>query len=195
MHLDVLLILVDGLEVKDRVPLVVCPGDYNANYLAVKQTKLGHFINYESTNGIKSNYYINFFCDEALFTRETFSIHNEIEKISSKYKIKLDSEFSTRLRVFWENPYFFWNMNIEEDESISTNIDFSGIDSFIKDINKYNYFKKYGLVIARGKEKAMHPRENFRTINIPKEKLNQSDINYEIRKNLNDCDMFAMIWS
>jgi len=33
-----------GLQVEDRVPLVMDPGDHNAAYLAVKRTKLGHLM-------------------------------------------------------------------------------------------------------------------------------------------------------
>ena len=33
-----------GIEVIERVPLVICPNDNNAEYLSVKKTKLGHMI-------------------------------------------------------------------------------------------------------------------------------------------------------
>ncbi|MED5164247.1 MAG: bifunctional 3,4-dihydroxy-2-butanone-4-phosphate synthase/GTP cyclohydrolase II, partial [Cyanobacteriota bacterium] len=33
-----------GLQVESRVPLVICPGDHNAAYLAVKREKLGHLM-------------------------------------------------------------------------------------------------------------------------------------------------------
>ena len=33
-----------GLHVENRIPLVICPSDHNAAYLAVKRDKLGHLL-------------------------------------------------------------------------------------------------------------------------------------------------------
>ena len=39
-----------GIEVIERVPLVICPNDNNAEYLSVKKTKLGHMIDDDNSN-------------------------------------------------------------------------------------------------------------------------------------------------
>ena len=39
-----------GIEVIERVPLVICPNDNNAEYLSVKKTKLGHMIDDNSNS-------------------------------------------------------------------------------------------------------------------------------------------------
>ena len=39
-----------GIEVTERVPLVICPGEHNSEYLNVKRQKLGHMLEEEKFN-------------------------------------------------------------------------------------------------------------------------------------------------
>ena len=52
-----------GIEVVSRVPLVICPSDYNAEYLNVKKTKLGHLLDTEKDQNITTNPFIAIFFD------------------------------------------------------------------------------------------------------------------------------------
>ena len=52
-----------GIEVTERIPLVICPSDHNADYLSVKKQKLGHMLEEEKLYNRNIDPYIAIFLD------------------------------------------------------------------------------------------------------------------------------------
>ena len=96
-----------GLEVVSRVPLVINPGDYNANYLATKRDKLGHLFDENSATNVVT---LAWDCGEELSAKLP-DLLNRAETLSSKLSLALQPEQTPRLLALWERPQFVWTVS------------------------------------------------------------------------------------
>jgi len=67
-----------GIEVIERVPLVICPNDNNAEYLSVKKTKLGHMIDDNNSNSSNIDPFISIFLDGKYKSIDLVPIKNKV---------------------------------------------------------------------------------------------------------------------
>ena len=74
-----------GLEVVSRVPLVINPGDYNANYLATKRDKLGHLFDENSATNVVT---LAWDCGAELSAKLPYLL-NRADTLSSKLSLAL----------------------------------------------------------------------------------------------------------
>ncbi len=95
-----------GLEVVDRVPLEIDPGDYNAQYLATKREKLGHLFEERPE---RSHWVIGLDTDA---TGETVlsKLVQRMEQLALEHKLQLQAEHNPRLLALWERPRFVWSI-------------------------------------------------------------------------------------
>ncbi|AAP99987.1 MULTISPECIES: bifunctional 3,4-dihydroxy-2-butanone-4-phosphate synthase/GTP cyclohydrolase II [Prochlorococcus] len=170
-----------GLRVESREPLVINPTDYNANYLAIKRTKLGHYIGNDDDSG---KYYVIYW--KGIVSSNMLSAYkNKAEQIASDNKVELNPESSSRLLALLQRPQFVWR--------VQNCIDFESIINLLKEIIKWDGTKSIGIFITNSKEQAIHPSQDVETIleNIS----NLKDTNYKNIANINDKDLpFIMTW-
>ncbi len=115
-----------GIEVIERVPLVICPNDNNAEYLSVKKTKLGHMIDDDdSSNSSNIDPFISIFLDGKYKSIDLVPIKNNVIKFCSDKNINIKLESTPRLLAFWNRPKLVWrilhdqnrtNSNITDEE-------------------------------------------------------------------------------
>lgn len=90
-----------GLEVVERVPLVIEPGAHNADYLAVKRDKLGHWIHEAST----------VICWDGTLPADALpqplAMASEAAAIEGLVLVPVQSP---RLLALWERPQFAWRL-------------------------------------------------------------------------------------
>ena len=99
-----------GIEVIERVPLVICPNDNNAEYLSVKRTKLGHMIGEENTNSKNIDPFIAIFLDGEYKSIDLVPIKNKVLKFCDDLNINIILESSPRLLAFWNRPKLVWRI-------------------------------------------------------------------------------------
>ena len=78
-----------GIEVIERVPLVICPNDNNAEYLSVKKTKLGHMIDDDNSNYRNIDPFISIFLDGKYKSIDLVPIRNDAIKFCSDKNLSL----------------------------------------------------------------------------------------------------------
>ena len=162
-----------GIEVVDRIPLVICPGDHNAEYLRVKRTKLGHLL--DNDNEKNAIPFIAIFMDGNYKSIELVSIKNQINEFCKFKQISVKLESSPRLLALWNRPKIVWrilhssnqrNIEISKEEIFK-------IEQFIKKLYSLKKSTKVGLLVSKNLEQAIHPTNN---IKIMKENiLNQQN--------------------
>ena len=132
-----------GLEVVNRVPLIINPGDYNANYLATKRDKLGHLFNENSAAEVVT---LAWDCGENLSAKLP-DLLNRAETLASKLSLALQPEQTPRLLALWERPQFVW--------TVSGNA--SATELFLKTLASWPETKRLGLLKTEKAEQRLHP--------------------------------------
>ena len=163
-----------GIEVVARVPLVICPSDYNAEYLNVKRTKLGHLLDIEKDQQLSTNPFIAIFFDGIYKSLDLVSIKNELNNFCKVNNIKVQLESNPRLLALWNRPKIVWRiLHDKKRTNISiNNTEIQKIEAFIKVLYELKKSSKVGLIVSKNIEQAIHPTNN---IKIETTKLSKSN--------------------
>ena len=177
-----------GIEVTERVPLVICPGEHNSEYLNVKRQKLGHMLEEEKLNSIDIDPYIAIFLDGDYKSIDLVPIKNKIIEFCEKNKINIMLESSPRLLAFWNRPKLVWKIvhdKNREDFTINDN-EINKIEIFIQFLSEYNKISKVGIIVSKNIQQALHPKNNIKLKNtnfsIKNEELYSSTRKFNLDK-------------
>ena len=153
-----------GIEVVDRVPLIICPGDHNADYLNVKKTKLGHLLDKEIEEETKIDPFIAIFLDGKYKSIDLVPIKNLLNDFCKTNNIKVKPESNTRLLALWSRPKLVWRIlhNRNRDDSSINNQEMKKIEAFIKILSEHPNSTKVGLIVSKNIEQAIHPTNNIK---------------------------------
>ncbi|WP_245407307.1 MULTISPECIES: bifunctional 3,4-dihydroxy-2-butanone-4-phosphate synthase/GTP cyclohydrolase II [unclassified Synechococcus] len=132
-----------GLEVVSRVPLIINPGDHNANYLATKRDKLGHLFNANSAADVVT---LAWDCGEDLIAKLP-DLLKRAEESASKLSLTLQPEQTPRLLALWERPQFVWTVSG----------DLTAIELFLKTLASWTETKRLGFLKTAKAEQRLHP--------------------------------------
>ena len=177
-----------GIEVTERVPLVICPGEHNSEYLNVKRQKLGHMLEEEKLNSIDIDPYIAIFLDGDYKSIDLVPIKNKIIEFCEKNKINIMLESSPRLLAFWNRPKLVWKIlhdKNREDFTINDN-EINKIEIFIQFLSEYNKSSKVGIIVSKNIQQALHPKNSIKLKNtnfsIKNEELYSSTRKFNLDK-------------
>ncbi len=184
-----------GIEVTERVPLVICPGEHNSEYLNVKRQKLGHMLEEEKLNSIDIDPYIAIFLDGDYKSIDLVPIKNKIIEFCEKNKINIMLESSPRLLAFWNRPKLVWKIlhdKNREDFTINDN-EINKIEIFIKFLSEYNKSSKVGIIVSKNIQQALHPKNSIKLKNT-KFSIKNEDLYSSTRKFNLDKETFSIIF-
>ncbi len=184
-----------GIEVTERVPLVICPSDHNAEYLNVKRQKLGHMLDEEKLNSRNIDPYIAIFLDGEYEAIDLVTIKNKTLEFCEEKNINILLESSPRLLAFWNRPKLVWRILHEkrrEDCKINDS-EIKKIEIFIQLLSEYKKSTKVGIIVSKNIEQALHPKNSIKL------KKTRFSINNEIlysstRKYNLDKETFSIIF-
>ena len=153
-----------GIEVIKRVPLVICPTDYNAEYLNVKRTKLGHLLDNENIKYSNVDPFIAIFLDGKFNSQELVKIKNQINKFCNLNDIEIKPESTPRLLALWNRPKLVWRiMHNKDRKNIVINDDeIKKIELFIKTLSTFKKSSKLGLIVSKNIDQAFHPTNSIK---------------------------------
>ena len=185
-----------GIEVTERVPLVICPSDHNADYLNVKRQKLGHMLEEENLNNRNIDPYIAIFLDGEYKSIDLVPIKNKIIEFCELNNISIILESSPRLLAFWNRPKLVWRiLHDEKRENFSINDkEINKIEIFIQLLSEYNKTTKVGIIISKNIEQALHPKNNIKLKNT-KFSINNEILYSSTRKFNLDKEAFSIIFN
>ncbi len=184
-----------GIEVTERVPLVICPGEHNSEYLNVKRQKLGHMLEEEKLNSIDIDPYIAIFLDGDFKSIDLVPIKNKIIEFCEKNKINIMLESSPRLLAFWNRPKLVWKIlhdKNREDFTINDN-EINKIEIFIQFLSEYNKSSKVGIIVSKNIQQALHPKNNIKLKNT-NFSLKNEELYSSTRKFNLDKETFSIIF-
>ncbi|KGG15266.1 MULTISPECIES: bifunctional 3,4-dihydroxy-2-butanone-4-phosphate synthase/GTP cyclohydrolase II [unclassified Prochlorococcus] len=172
-----------GIKVESREPLVISPGDHNAEYLAIKQKKLGHLIGDQYKNE-EGKYYVVFW-DGASSAQMLSIFRIQAEQKATENNLELLPENSSRLLALLERPQFVWRIKKE--------IKIDKIISILETMVNWEGTTKIGLFVSSSKEQAIHPSQDLETDYLDINLLS-SNITDQIKKNHNKKLPYLLIW-
>ena len=184
-----------GIEVTERVPLVICPGEHNSEYLNVKRQKLGHMLEEEKLNSIDIDPYIAIFLDGDYKSIDLVPIKNKIIEFCEKNKINIMLESSPRLLAFWNRPKLVWKIvhdKNRQDFTINDN-EINKIEIFIQFLSEYNKSSKVGIIVSKNIQQALHPKNNIKLKNT-NFSLKNEELYSSTRKFNLDKETFSIIF-
>ncbi len=184
-----------GIEVTERVPLVICPGEHNSEYLNVKRQKLGHMLEEEKLNSIDIDPYIAIFLDGDYKSIDLVPIKNKIIEFCEKNKINIMLESSPRLLAFWNRPKLVWKIlhdKNREDFTIN-DIEINKIEIFIQFLSEYNKSSKVGIIVSKNIQQALHPKNSIKLKNT-KFSIKNEELYSSTRKFNLDKETFSIIF-
>ena len=184
-----------GIEVTERVPLVICPGEHNSEYLNVKRQKLGHMLEEEKLNSIDIDPYIAIFLDGDYKSIDLVPIKNKIIEFCEINKINIMLESSPRLLAFWNRPKLVWKIvhdKNREDFTINDN-EINKIEIFIQFLSEYNKSSKVGIIVSKNIQQALHPKNNIKLKNT-NFSLKNEELYSSTRKFNLDKETFSIIF-
>jgi len=184
-----------GIEVIERVPLVICPNDNNAEYLSVKKTKLGHMIDEDNPNSRNIDPFISIFLDGKYKSIDLVPIKNKVIKFCSDQKINIKLESTPRLLAFWNRPKLVWRILHDQNRTNSniTDEEIKNIELFIQYLSNYEKSTKIGIIVSRNIEQALHPKSSFKLINTTFS-LNNEILYSSTRKFNLDKETFSIVF-
>ena len=184
-----------GIEVTERVPLVICPGEHNSEYLNVKRQKLGHMLEEEKLNSIDIDPYIAIFLDGDYKSIDLVPIKNKIIEFCEKNKINIMLESSPRLLAFWNRPKLVWKIvhdKNREDFTINDN-EINKIEIFIQFLSEYKNSSKVGIIVSKNIQQALHPKNSIKLKNT-KFSIKNEELYSSTRKFNLDKETFSIIF-
>ena len=184
-----------GIEVTERVPLVICPGEHNSEYLNVKRQKLGHMLEEEKLNSVDIDPYIAIFLDGDYKSIDLVPIKNKIIEFCEKNKINIMLESSPRLLAFWNRPKLVWKIvhdKNREDFTINDN-EINKIEIFIQFLSEYNKSSKVGIIVSKNIQQALHPKNSIKLKNT-KFSIKNEELYSSTRKFNLDKETFSIIF-
>ena len=164
-----------GLKVVSRIPLVICPGDYNASYLEVKREKLGHLFDPLDNNKVKDMYTV-IFINGIADNKPKSIVKDTTLNLQLKYNFNLIESNSTRLLALLDNPSCALILDIKEEgnqEEIETRI----LNVLFKKLAHIDDISSIGVLKTTTLEQAIHPSLNIKLNERNLEELGEDDLN------------------
>tara|TARA_Y100000589_G_scaffold76601_1_gene70393 strand:- start:1699 stop:3423 length:1725 start_codon:yes stop_codon:yes gene_type:complete len=165
-----------GIEVVNRVPLVICPGDHNAEYLKVKRTKLGHLLDIQNDANVNTNPFIAIFLDGTYKSLDLVSIKDELNEFCKINDIKVQPESNPRLLALWNRPKLVWRIlhNQERTNTSINNNEIQKIEAFMRVLYELKDSSKVGLIVSKNIDQAIHPTNNIKIETVKFVKSNEN---------------------
>ena len=179
-----------GLKVKERVPLVICPGDHNAAYLAVKRDKLGHLFEKDDKE-IESSPFNIIFWHSNLKGRILIENKNKIEELYSKYELNFSEETNPRLIALLEQPSLVWRITGRNQSKNKNQI--KNILKILVEISKSKGTNRLGILKIIKPAQAIHPSNDLFINEQPLSSLRNNQID-NIRKSESNKIPSLTIW-
>ncbi len=184
-----------GIEVTERVPLVICPSDHNVEYLNVKRKKLGHMLDDDKLNSRNIDPYIAIFLDGDYKSIDLVAIKNKTSEFCKENNINIILESSPRLLAFWNRPKLVWRiLHDKKRETFTVNDnEINKIEILINLLIEFSKNSKVGILISKNIEQALHPKNSIKLIKT-KFNINNEVLYASTRKFNLDKETFSIIF-
>ncbi|MGC6483566.1 MAG: bifunctional 3,4-dihydroxy-2-butanone-4-phosphate synthase/GTP cyclohydrolase II [Synechococcus sp.] len=168
-----------GLEVVDRVPIVIHPSDHNADYLAVKRDKLGHIFQLGDASTAAEPLIAKRDGHLSLSTvvvswdgdpEHLPQLRTRCEREANNLNLQLTSSTSPRLLALWDRPQFAWQ--IDNQLTKPTGASFATrLQSLLEVMASWPETQRLGLYSAASMNQLNHPSQTVERVEEPMNQL------------------------
>ena len=145
-----------GLQVEDRVPLVMDPGDHNAAYLATKRAKLGHLMGEGPSCPIGGPSVVLAWHGQAS-ERELAARRDRLHSWAVEQGLRLEAEPDVRLLALLNSPRLTLLLNgLDSEDCCST----AAVQA-IAELARWPGTQRLSLMLAPAVEQSSHPRADL----------------------------------
>ena len=134
-----------GLEVVDRVPLVMDPGQHNAEYLSTKQRKLGHLLTgpgallgWHGHNGSSQ--------------RQALELEKELEQLAPQLGLELEVEDHHRVLAVLEQPALCLRLKASDGTDVG-----AGAQALLQHLARRSATSSLQLLLGPDLQRSEHP--------------------------------------
>ena len=139
-----------GLQVEDRVPLVMDPGQHNAAYLQVKRTKLGHMLEQESHGLTAVLAWQSLVADDPHGLAGRFET---LQKWAGSRGLLLEQESDPRLLALLEQPQLAILLGCPESRQLSA----ADLAATLQQLVHQPHTARVSLLLAPDAQRLTHP--------------------------------------
>jgi 3,4-dihydroxy 2-butanone 4-phosphate synthase/GTP cyclohydrolase II len=133
-----------GLQVEERVPLVMDAGDHNADYLAAKRDKLGHLLEADTPCTVLAM--------AVHGQADTWpQVRRQVESLAHEHGFQMDALHEPRLLALWDRPQFVWKIKPGDQDPYQ----------LIQALAKISSTKALGLMRVPSERMALHPPQTL----------------------------------
>ena len=163
-----------GLEVVDRVPLVIHPSDHNADYLAAKRDKLGHLFqagasSAPSASATSSSTMVISWDGN---TEQLPVIRKRCEDAAHALELNLTALSTPRVLALWERPQLTWRITHQHPQADAAVVGAS-IQTLIQHLASWPETKRIGFYSAPSVDQLEHPSQTLERSEESLERLRQ----------------------
>jgi 3,4-dihydroxy 2-butanone 4-phosphate synthase/GTP cyclohydrolase II len=142
-----------GLEVVDRVPLLIEANDYNSNYLATKAEKLGHLL--------LQTYLITIALDWGQFPPAPTARYEKLEKLrylSRREGLQLQEEVRPVANALFDKASLIVHLGLDEKEGVTgkwyqgDSIYVSSIETILRELGQWSELFRLEFLISLGED-------------------------------------------
>ncbi|WP_231901313.1 bifunctional 3,4-dihydroxy-2-butanone-4-phosphate synthase/GTP cyclohydrolase II [Prochlorococcus sp. MIT 1303] len=156
-----------GLQVESRVPLVICPGDHNAAYLAVKREKLGHLMDVGKSEhqAPEVGPFVVVAWDGEVNAETLAKLRTRAHDWATNNELELIAESSPRLLALWDRPLFVWRVcpRVKTSSEVSSNpLKKASLELLLQELIQWSGSRRIGLLRTDRAEQAMHPPQDLK---------------------------------
>ena len=178
-----------GLEVVDRVPLIIHPGDHNADYLAAKRDKLGHLFQAGEASAEAGNSPSNRGGHPSISTTVVSwdgdldllpQIRARCEQDAQSLNLVLTPTSSPRLLALWERPQVAWQIDNALDNQAGASFA-TRLQSLLEVMASWPETRRLGFYSAASVDQLNHPSQTLERVEEPLDQLRKGLIGVQGR--------------
>jgi 3,4-dihydroxy 2-butanone 4-phosphate synthase / GTP cyclohydrolase II len=151
-----------GLQVEDRVPLIMDPGQHNAAYLAAKRAKLGHLMGDGPSCPIGGPSVVLAWHGQ-MGEQELLERRQALQAWTDEQGLRMESEPEVRLLALLNSPRLTVLLSDLETERCSS----AAVVQAVAQVGRWPGTQRLSLMLAPAPEQSSHPRADQEPVERP----------------------------
>ena len=162
-----------GLQVEDRVPLVMDPGDHNAAYLAAKRAKLGHLMDQGPSCALSGPIAIVAWHGQA-DTGTVQDLESQLQLAAEAAGLEADPEADPRLQALLNSPQLTMQLRPAATAANPEELAATALQGCLQQLASAAQTRCVSLLLNHDPQHLNHPSANLEAVRRPLAELRES---------------------
>ncbi len=162
-----------GLQVEDRVPLVMDPGDHNAAYLAAKRAKLGHLMDQGPSCALSGPIAVVAWHGQA-DTGTVQDLESQLQLAAEAAGLEADPEADPRLQALLNSPQLTMQLRPAATAANPEELAAAALQGCLQQLASAAQTRCVSLLLNHDPQHLNHPSANLEAVRRPLAELRES---------------------